>query len=357
MSIVTWLKRAGWLLAALLACFVVVLLDFMRHGGQFRTLKPHAPGICTPVPLTASAEDIQIDRARGIAYLSLLDRRAGMQGRETQGDLYALDLNAEPLQGNSALARVPPGFHPHGLSLYRVGDGSLRLFAISHPKGQPHTVEIFEQGTEDAFRPVATITDPALRSPNAVAAIGARQFYVANDSGARNAWQRFGELVLRRGLSEVLYYDGETVRVVARGLKSAAGIAVSGDGLRVYVSETFGRRVRVYGRNAGTGDLTPLEDIDLDSAPDNLNFDADGNLWIAAHPKTFELVRHFISPTHPSPTQIFRWSPNAIGVPRLEEVLLDDGRALSAGSVGAVVGRRLFVGSITETKLLSCRLP
>ena len=198
-----WLKRAGWLLAALLACVVVVLLDFMRHGGQFRTLKPHTPGVCTPVPLTASAEDIQIDRARGIAYLSLLDRRAGMQGIETQGDLYALDLNTEPLQGDSALARVPSGFHPHGLSLYRVGDGSLRLFAISHPKGQPHTVEIFEQGTEGGFRPVATITDPALRSPNAIAAIGARQFYVANDSGAHNAWQRFSELVLRRGLAEI----------------------------------------------------------------------------------------------------------------------------------------------------------
>lgn len=352
-----WLKRAGWALAGMLVLLLLVLLDFMRHGGQFRTLKPHLPGPCTPVPLEASAEDIQIDRARGIAYLSLLDRRAVMQGKAKDGDVLALDLNGESLHAVSALMRSPAGFHPHGLSLYRAGDGSVRLFVVSHPKDQPHTIEIFESSVNEPFKPVATITDPTLRSPNAVAAVGARQFYVANDSGAHNVWQRFAELVLRRGLSEVLYFDGESMRVVARGLKSATGIAVSADGLRIYVSETLGRRVRVYTRNAGTGELSFAEDIELESAPDNLNFDSDGNLWIAAHPKTFELVRHFIAADHPSPTQIFRWSPNAVGVPHLEEIMLDDGRALSAGSVGAVLGKRLFVGSITEQKLLACRLP
>ena len=82
-----WLKRAGWALAVLCGLCAIVLLDFMRHGGQFRTLKAHAPGVCTAVPLEASAEDIQINRARGIAYLSMLDRRAAMQG----GSARALD--------------------------------------------------------------------------------------------------------------------------------------------------------------------------------------------------------------------------------------------------------------------------
>ena len=352
-----WLKRAGWALAVLCGLCAIVLLDFMRHGGQFRTLKAHAPGVCTAVPLEASAEDIQINRARGIAYLSMLDRRAAMQGGSARGTILALDLNDPALPVTLALARAPEGFHPHGLSLYRVGDGSLRLFAVSHPQGAPHTIEIFEQTSDEPFRPVATITDPLLVAPNAVAAVGARQFYVANDSGAHNLWQRFSELVLRLGRSQITYFDGQTMRVVATDLQSATGIAISGDGMRVFVSETLGRRVRVYARNAGTGELRFVESIELGSAADNLNFDADGNLWIAAHPKTFELVRHFMSASHPSPTQIFKWSPRAAGSGGLDEVLLDDGRALSAGSVGAVLGKRLLIGSITERKLLACRLP
>ena len=245
-----WLKRAGWALAVLCGLCAIVLLDFMRHGGQFRTLKAHAPGVCTAVPLEASAEDIQINRARGIAYLSMLDRRAAMQGGSARGTILALDLNDPALPVTLALARAPEGFHPHGLSLYRVGDGSLRLFAVSHPQGAPHTIEIFEQTSDEPFRPVATITDPLLVAPNAVAAVGARQFYVANDSGAHNLWQRFSELVLRQGRSQITYFDGQTMRVVATDLQSATGIAISGDGMRVFVSETLGRRVRVYARNA-----------------------------------------------------------------------------------------------------------
>ena len=65
--------------------------------------------------------------------------------------------------------------------------------------------------------------------------------------------ERVTELLFRRGLSTVAYFDGESMRVVASGLKSAAGIGMSPDGSQVYVSETSGNRIAVFARNCAPG--------------------------------------------------------------------------------------------------------
>ena len=354
----SWLKRIAWGLLVIGIVLGAIVYDFLRHGGQFRTLEPHFNGSCSPLPMQASAEDIQIDRARGIAYLSYLDRRGQVEGKPVLGTVMQLDLNAPEPRLQPALARDPAAFRPHGMSLYRTGDGSQRLFVISHPPGKGHTIEILEQTPGSDFTPVATLRDPLFLAPNAILAVGPNQFYVANDSGATNPLARLSELLFRRGLSAVVYHDGQSARVAAGGLKSAAGITMSPDGSRVYVSETSGNRISVFRRNTGTGDLEFLEHIEIGSAPDNLNAGVDGSIWIAAHAKVASLVRHFADATQHAPTQILRFVPAASGTGgTLDEVYLDAGSALSAGSVGAVHERQLLIGSITERRLLRCRLP
>ncbi|MCU0760293.1 MAG: SMP-30/gluconolactonase/LRE family protein [Steroidobacteraceae bacterium] len=353
----TWLKRIGWTALVVVAVGAIVVFDFLRHGGQFKTLSPHFAGTCTAVPLEASAEDIQLDRTRGLAYLSYLDRRGQVEGKPVLGTVMLLDLNLPEARPRPALAADPPQFRPHGMSLYRAGDGAQRLFVISHPPGAGHSVEIFEQTATGAFAPVRTVRDPLLLDPNAIVAAGPEQFYVANDSGATNGFDRATELLFRRGLSEVVYFDGRRMRVAAGGLKSASGIAMSPDGSRVYVSETSGNRVAVFARNAGSGDLALLEHVDIGSAPDNINVDADGTVWIAAHAKVLALGMHFGDASNLAPTQVFRFRPDAKGAERLVEVYLDSGAQLSAGSVGAVFNKQLLLGSITERKILQCRLP
>ena len=356
----TILKRLGWAGLALLAVIGALLLELMRHGGQFRTLPAATPLPCETLPLAVSAEDIQLDRARGIAYLSALDRRGLIEGRAVPGDILRLELPATlalPLAPPvSALASRPADFRPHGMSLYRMGDGALRLFVISHLPGGVHAVEILEQRVgETLFTPVRSVRDPLLRSPNAIVATGPEQFYAVNDSGANNALERFAEIALRRGLSTLVYFDGKQMRVAAAGLKSGVGLGMSPDGTRLYAAETVGKRLAVFERNAGTAALARLPDIAVDGAPDNVNVDAEGVVWVAVHARTFELVRHFMDARHPSPSWIQRYDPSA-AAPRLETVFFDPGTRLSAGSVGAAIDGRLLVGSITERRLLSCRL-
>lgn len=346
-----WLKRFLVAIAAFVVVVGLFTLEFLRFGGQFREISAREPGACEALPLEASAEDIQIDRNRSIAYLSSLDRRRIIQGTAGNGTVLQLDLVTTPLRPMPALASAPANFRPHGLALYRMGDGKLRLFAISHPAGAGHSVEIFEQGTDGLFVHVGGVRDPLLLSPNAIVATGPQQFYVANDKGSTNVIQRLREFVFRSGLSKVVYHDGNSMRVVAEGLKSAVGMGLSPDGLTLYVAETLGKRLSVYSRDPATGDLKFERHIELDGSPDNVNMDSDGTAWIAVHARLLDLIRHFGDAAHPAPTTILRHAAGAT-----ETVYANDGTRISAGSVGAAFDGRLYIGSITEPKVLVCRL-
>ncbi|MFZ9904193.1 MAG: SMP-30/gluconolactonase/LRE family protein [Steroidobacteraceae bacterium] len=356
------LGRYVWPAVIILLVIAGFFIDFMRFGGQFRELKPLPTTQCRSIELPGSAEDLQLDRSRGLAYLSVLDRRGLVEGRSVSGQIMRLDLNDAANQATSAAISLPPNFRPHGMSLYRMGDGAQRLFVISHPPDAPHTIEIFEQRSNGLFQPVDTILNELLVSPNAIVGVGPRQFYVANDKGAGGLLTRLRELLFRQGFSTITYFDGEQMRIVASGLKTATGMTMSPDGLKMYVAETLGRRVAVFDRNTSDGSLRLSEYITVDGAPDNLQVDPEGALWIAAHPKLLDLVRHFGDPDHPAPTRIIRYRtrPDAPLVDdrvEIRDMFLDLGQAVSAGSVGTPFGGQLLIGSITEPKVLTCRLP
>lgn len=351
-----WLKWIGVALAVVLLVVLAVVVEFLRHGGQFKTLTAHFDGACTSIPLEASAEDIRIDRERGLAYLSYLDRRARVEGKEVTGSVMVLDLNSAEPHPRAALLADPPHFRPHGMSLYAPREGRRRLFVISHPAAA-HEVVIFEETVTGEFAAIETIRDPLLARPNAIVATGPRQFYVGNDSGASSGFERFQEMALRRGMSALVYYDGSRMRTVDTNLKSAAGIATNADRTRLYVSETAGNRVRVYERDVVNGDVSLLETVPIGSAPDNLSVGDDGTVWIAAHARVSALIQHFRDASIPAPTQVFALRPDARGERKLREVYLDLGTQISAGSVAAPYEDSLLIGSITDPKILLCTLP
>jgi arylesterase/paraoxonase len=339
-------------------------VGLLLQTGAFRHRTAHFAGTCQELALGASAGSLEIDRPRGLVYLSYLDRRALAAGQRVFGTVMLVDLDTAEPRPRAAITNDPPGFRPEGLSLYAPPSGPGRLFVVSHRPGKPtapgaaappdETVEVFEQSPSGSFRPIATLRDPLLVRPHALAAVGPDQFYVTNDSGASNWLERSTAVALRRGLSTVDYYDGKVMRAVLTGLASATGIAVSPDGGRVYVGEALARRIDVYTREAGSGALTLERRIELGSAPAAIEVDAAGSLWVAAHPGGFPPWRRLDDPSPRSPTQVLRisppdWTP--------QEVYFEPGERLSAGSVAAVAGKTLLIGSTAERRLLRCTLP
>jgi hypothetical protein len=351
MSVVVKRLRLG--LLALLALLGFVAIDFLARNGQFTALAPHFTGDCRTVSLGASAADIAVDRSRGLAYLSYLERRAPTGAKPALGTVMLVDLNAPAPRPRAALSIDPPDFRPLALSLYTPPSGPQRLFVISHPRDKFYTIEILEQTSTGAFAPLETLRDPLLVAPRAIVALGPRQFYLANES-ATGAVARFAELLLRRARSTITYYDGKSMRRVATDLAAGTGIATSPDLARIYASEAFARRVSVYARDAASGDLRFERAVELGSMPAHIGVDERVNLWVAAQPNRFAFLRHLQDATRLAPAQVFEVVP---GEWQATEVYLNLGEQLSAASAAARSGDTLLIGAVFDHKLLMCKLP
>ena len=349
-------KHALTGLAAVLLVVIGVTLNFLVRGGAFKALEPHFAGSCTALATGGpSGEDIQIDRGAGIAYISAFDRRALIAGADVRGTVLQLDLNAPVPRLTPAISGEPDDFRPHGLSLFVDQDGQRTLLVISHPPAGHHTVERFVSNSEGIFEHRETFMNDLLFDPNDLVAIGPRQFFVVNDSGAHTAWQRATEMLFARSLATLVHYDGSDFNIALEGLAAPAGINVIPQRRQLAVGETLGQRVRLldYSQPAALRELAVIE---LGSGVDNIDTAADQALWVAAHANTLALIRHFTNADNPAPSQLFRIQLKAAG-PEVEEVYLNAGDEISAGSVGATYEDQLLIGSITDAKILLCRLP
>jgi len=312
-----------------------------------QTVEEKFAGSCTAIPLeNASAEDIQIDRARGLAYLSLFDRMAGAQGEDPgPGTIGRLDMNMNPPQVTSAL-QDGPALHPHGLSLHINESGERYLFVINHinraATGE-EAIELYTEMSPGVFSHKETFKDASIVRANDMVAVGPRQFYVVQDVDRRG-----GQV-----LTDLVYFDGAQYSVVANDIQSGGGINVSADNSTLYIAETGGKNIRVMTRNPD-GSLVQTQSIDLGTSPDNIDIAADGSLWVGAHSNVVALAMHFIAGSK-SPSQILRVEVTG-NEPIIEEIYMNAGDEISSGSGGATLGNQLLIGSITARKLLLCEM-
>jgi arylesterase / paraoxonase len=108
-----------------------------------------------------------------------------------------------------------------------------------------------------------------------------------------------------------------------------------------------------YDRDPATDVLRKRDEIFIGSGADNIEVDADGNLWIGAHPKLLLLNAVRDDPSARAPSQVVRVSRGRDGY-RVDEVYLNAGEQISAASVAAVRGKRLLIGQIFGNGILDC---
>jgi arylesterase/paraoxonase len=355
-------RRRSSLRRALIAAATIVLLvaafilRTLYAAGAFTHIEPHFSGTCRRVPGPVGAEDITIQPRTGMAYISSCDRRAVAAGRPMPGAIYAYDLNATAARPVNLTPNADANFQPHGISLWSGNDGHDVLFVINHrPRGdhqRDHMVEIFDVTAEGGLSPHATVGSPLLVMPNDIVAVGPDRFYLTNThKNPPGMWQTL-ETFLRLKGAQVLFFDGQDLRPAIDDVVMPNGINVSPDGRTLYVASMTGHRVHVYDRDPSNEHLQLRRDVYLGSGADNIEVEADGTVWVAAHPQLLRLAAHGKNRAELSPSQVFRIPPGG----EATEVYANGGEEISAASVAAVRGKRMLIGDIFDDWILDCTL-
>ena len=328
------------------------------RGGLFVDTSPLSPGACRAIPGFLGPEDIAVDHRHRLAYVTGVDRYAVFEkGGSPDGHLISLSVQ----NGAPRTRRLQPlpadSFFPHGLDFLETADGG-RLFVVDHgADGRSHAIRVFTPTAAGDLALAASYAGSALIDPNDVAAVDGSRFYVTNLYGSRGSLGRLAENYFFLPRANVLFFDGERFRVVARGLMLANGIVYDRARERVYVAEVLGRRVRVYRVNPFAGDLVEERRIALPFGPDNLALDENGDLWAAGHPNLLATARMMRDLAKPAPSAVARITDPASAEPRVELVFRDPGTMIPAASIALPFAGRLLIGAVYGDHLLSCPLP
>ncbi|MCP4172241.1 MAG: hypothetical protein GY758_15865, partial [Fuerstiella sp.] len=224
-----------------------------------------------------------------------------------------------------------PELRPHGISLFIDASGQRHLFVINHPEDRAsgkERIELYRESAPGSYSHQETFESPLITRANDMVAVGQRQFYVAQDVDRTS-----GET-----LTQLVYFDGENYRSVADDIQSGGGINVSADNATLYIAETGGQQIRAA-RRSKDGSVETVQSIALGTSPDNIDVAADGSLWVGAHSNVVALAMHFIMGAN-SPSQILRVDLSG-EEPEIEEIYLNAGEQISAGSGGTTLGNKL----------------
>ena len=346
-------------IVVIIALFLLIILSRM---GAFKTIVVNTPETCESFPMSGSAEDIEIDYERGLAYLSLQDRVSLIKGEKVQGSIVKIDLKKTPFKITPALTQQPDHLRPHGISLHIDDKGKRHLAVINHPQTrgkEPENIDLFSETRLGVFKYTETVSDPLFKSPNDVLLVAPKKFYVGNDKGGETRWDSIQEN-LGRPMANIAYFDGNSTTIAAQNLSQVSGINISRDARLVFASETGAKRIAVFKINPENGKLKLAERIKLNGSPDNINVSENGSLVVANIPKILALIQHFVAlqkgEIKPSPSQVVRINYQGLGDSKIDELFMSEGDDLSTASVGAIWNGRLFMGSIDDNKMLVCNL-
>ncbi len=332
-------------------------------------------------------EDIAIDRAAGVVYVSAYDRRAVEHEKAaggpvtTVGGIYRFALPQTLPEGGSIPVtdltsgfRESHDFRPHGFH-FRPGNPA-RLHVVNRvyemKKGKPvinPAIERFrlEGGAlvhEATIRPGAD--EPLMCSPNDLWTKADGTFYVSNDHGTCTGFGSVWEETFALRHAYLLYYDGAKFRKVAEKLAFANGVTgrenANGE-TQIIVSETRRKRLRVFDEAdllSGSGKAKPRHTIKLKGSPDNLDWNENGDLLVATIPNIIGMATYmrglFGKKKTGSRTQRVPWGVDGMpGKPGRPEIVFEDnGSMISGATVMAGAGGLYFIGAAFDDNIAIC---
>ncbi|MEO1052009.1 MAG: SMP-30/gluconolactonase/LRE family protein [Bacteroidota bacterium] len=325
---------------------------FVIHGlGAFKTITSHFDGECINIAEVPGTEALQFDQDQNTIYFISYNQWA-VDEEVNSGKVYQLDISDATAIPTDITPPQLKDFHPHGLSLFQ-NDTATWLFTNNHRQDGTHTVEVFRVTKGQQLIHEDRVEHEHSVSPNGILAVGPRKFYLTNDGASRTKSSRSLDVFLRRKSGNVVYYDGKEAQIVADKLRFPNGIALSINGDELYVAETIAGKLNVYKRNVNNGSLKHIDSIEGRVGMDNIFVNGKGELWIAVQPNLMALSKHLKNPEKGSPSQIIKVKRSSNGY-EMDEVYSDSGDGISGASTVLQQGKTLYIGSVSESKLLKC---
>lgn len=336
----------------LLLLFLLVLVGLALYTfistGFFRTVENRFEGeTVLEIPIKG-AEDISINATDSFAIVSATARLTFPPTEQEKGGLYYMELKS----GNFVLTHLTPKFErpfaPHGISMFKR-DSVYTIAAINHTL-DGHSIEIFTLVGKELTH-IRTEKTTKLTSPNDIVLLDENRFYVTNDHKYEKGFGRLMEDYGNLAVSNVLYFDGQQFTNAAEGISFANGINIDNERTLVFVASPRRFLIKVYSKNEDNS-LTFVEDIPCGTGVDNIEFDAEGNLWVGCHPNLLRFTAYAKGKKETSPSEVLKIAYRATGDYSIESIYSNDGTQVSATSVAVPFGNLLLVGTVKDDKML-----
>lgn len=348
-------------LSIVIISVVFFLTRLAKDGGVLRTIKPLDWGKCESITGVIGAEDISVDRINKIAYIGADDRRnflaLGDYSNVENGGLWTLDLTDPNSQPKKLVTDFEGVLHPHGISLLMGENGVKEVYVVNHISTTQHEIDVFTVVSRDELKLRRRIVFDEMISPNDLVVVDKDRFFMTNDHGSpRGSYMEKVEDYLGLARSNVVYFDGEKAEIVIEGVKMANGIQLDKMAENLYLAESTGRRVTRFKRGDSLKDWQRHSSVNVQSAVDNLEWDGESHLLVAAHPKAFDFLAHVKNGQILSPSEVIRIDVSNDKM-SAETLYLNMGEALSGASVATKLGKTLLIGTVFEPHFLRCVQP
>ncbi|TPG54575.1 hypothetical protein [Sphingomonas glacialis] len=259
----------------------------------------------------------------------------------------AVDLAAPAHRATAECPAPPTQFGAHGLAIGPGRQGKPTLYAVNHAVRE--SVEMFEISATRArvgLRWLGCVTFASKLFLNSVAATPDGGFVVTNllDRTDPERWPK-----MRSGRPTGRVYrwaPGQGIRAVPETeFAGDNGILVDPRGT-MFVAAWGGHaiiRLRRCGQHMCT------TSVPVDFLPDNLRWDANGNILIAGQRRD---LAHFLEPCQPAPCRV-AWTVARLDVKRMKVVELarGDGTGFTDATTALEVGDSLWLGSASDNRI------
>ena len=291
-------------------------------------------------------EAIQLDHDSGMLYFI---SHEFCSSNPEPGTIYYLDLNQDTLEPLEFSISGPEDFHPHGLSYFKSSSAMQYLFTNNHRKDGTHTVEVFEIVNPARLKHISTVQSDLLTSPNDLVAVSPNQFYITNDGRSHNTSSRAIDAFFNIRGGQVLFYDGDKLKVVVDRLNFPNGITYHQASMRLFVAESLSGQISTYYRLENNR-LQPGNSISLATGIDNLSLNGN-QLVLASHPNLLALSKYKKNQDYASPSVVYSLS---LDLAKSEVIFESSGESISGVSAAVRYRQYLILGNVCRG-LMICR--